>query len=130
MGTPIGSISNRRQNFLETQLLLWSTPLRVLVLYANPVTASFGAALHSTVVTTLYYRAVGFDSEAYSRDEHSVEEAFQDRRKPLVPNRIDEYERLGLQQPIGISRDGRAIEPNVMILLAPCSLMTGLKPSA
>jgi hypothetical protein len=61
MGTPIGSVSQRRQNFHETQLLLWSTPLRVLVLYANPVTASFGAALHSAVVTTLQSRGHEID---------------------------------------------------------------------
>ena len=33
-----------------------SAPLRVLILYANPVTASFGATLHSEVVTTLRSR--------------------------------------------------------------------------
>jgi NAD(P)H dehydrogenase (quinone) len=31
----------------------WSTALRVLILYANPVTTSFGAVLHREVVTTL-----------------------------------------------------------------------------
>jgi Flavodoxin-like fold len=31
----------------------WSTPLRVFLLYANPVVASFWATLHKQVVTTL-----------------------------------------------------------------------------
>jgi hypothetical protein len=34
----------------------WSTSLRILVLYANPVTASFGATLHREVVKTLRSR--------------------------------------------------------------------------
>jgi putative NADPH-quinone reductase len=33
-----------------------STSLRVLILYANPVTASFGATLHNKVVRTLRSR--------------------------------------------------------------------------
>ncbi len=43
---------NRVQRIDKT----WSTPLRIFILYANPVTASFGAALHSEVVTTLQSR--------------------------------------------------------------------------
>jgi hypothetical protein len=31
----------------------WSTSLRVFILYANPVAASFGATLHRQVITTL-----------------------------------------------------------------------------
>ena len=34
----------------------WSTPLRVFILYANPVAASFGATLHRQVVATLRSR--------------------------------------------------------------------------
>jgi hypothetical protein len=40
----------------RTAATLRSTPLRALVLYANPVSASFGAALHSAVVTTFQSR--------------------------------------------------------------------------
>jgi NAD(P)H dehydrogenase (quinone) len=34
----------------------WSTPLRVFILYANPVALSFGSALHRQVITTLRSR--------------------------------------------------------------------------
>jgi NAD(P)H dehydrogenase (quinone) len=39
----------------------WSTPLRVFILYANPVAASFGATLHKQVVTTLRSRGHEID---------------------------------------------------------------------
>ena len=39
----------------------WSTPLRVFILYANPVVASFGATLHKQVVTTLRSRGHEID---------------------------------------------------------------------
>jgi NAD(P)H dehydrogenase (quinone) len=39
----------------------WSTPLRILILYANPVIASFGATLHRQVVTTLRSRGHEID---------------------------------------------------------------------
>jgi NAD(P)H dehydrogenase (quinone) len=39
----------------------WSTSLRILVLYANPVTASFGATLHREVVKTLRSRGHEID---------------------------------------------------------------------
>jgi hypothetical protein len=42
--------------------------------------------------------------------------ALQDRGKPLVPNRIDEDQRFGRRQPIGIGRDGRPVELDVMVL--------------
>jgi NAD(P)H dehydrogenase (quinone) len=38
---------------LATTSLRWSTRLRIFILYANPVAASFGATLHKEVVTTL-----------------------------------------------------------------------------
>ena len=38
-----------------------STPLRILILYANPVIASFGATLHRQVVTTLRSRGHEID---------------------------------------------------------------------
>src|SRR6204780_3495268 len=38
-----------------------ASPLRILVLYANPVTRSFGARLHSEVVTTLRSRGHEID---------------------------------------------------------------------
>jgi NAD(P)H dehydrogenase (quinone) len=38
-----------------------ATPLRVLILYANPVASSFGATLHSEVVTTLRSRGHEID---------------------------------------------------------------------
>ena len=38
-----------------------STPLRVFILYANPVAASFGATLHKQVVTTLRSRGHEID---------------------------------------------------------------------
>ena len=38
-----------------------ASPLRILVLYANPVTRSFGARLHSKVVTTLRSRGHEID---------------------------------------------------------------------
>jgi NAD(P)H dehydrogenase (quinone) len=62
MGTLIGSVSKGAATKpLGPRLLLWSTPLRALVLYANPVSASFGATLHSTVVTTLRSRGHEID---------------------------------------------------------------------
>ena len=39
----------------------WSTPLRVFILYANPVAASFGATLRKQVVTTLRSRGHEID---------------------------------------------------------------------
>jgi NAD(P)H dehydrogenase (quinone) len=39
----------------------WSTSLRVFILYANPVSASFGATLHTEVVTTLRSRGHDID---------------------------------------------------------------------
>ena len=39
----------------------WSTPLRVFILYANPVAASFGATLCKQVVTTLRSRGHEID---------------------------------------------------------------------
>jgi NAD(P)H dehydrogenase (quinone) len=39
----------------------WRTPLRVFILYANPVAVSFGAALHRQVVTTLASRGHEID---------------------------------------------------------------------
>ena len=39
----------------------WSTPLRVFILYANPVAASFGATLHRQVVATLRSRGHEID---------------------------------------------------------------------
>jgi hypothetical protein len=44
-----------------------STSLRILVLYANPVTASFGATLHREVVKTLRSRALIAASPAILR---------------------------------------------------------------
>jgi putative NADPH-quinone reductase len=38
-----------------------STSLRILILYANPVTASFGATLHREVVKTLRSRGHEID---------------------------------------------------------------------
>jgi hypothetical protein len=39
----------------------WSTPLRVFILYANPVAWSFGATLRKQVVTTLRSRGHEID---------------------------------------------------------------------
>lgn len=59
---------------------------------------------------------VGANRETYAGDEDAVEEAFEDRWKSLVPNRVDEDQRFRGQKPIGIGRDGRPIELDVMVL--------------
>ena len=46
---------------LAASTYVWSTPLRVFILYANPVAASFGATLHRQVVTTLRSRGHEID---------------------------------------------------------------------
>lgn len=51
----------------------WSTTLRVLILYANPAAASFGATLHRRVVTSL--RSGGHeidDCDLYAESFNSV----------------------------------------------------------
>src|ERR1700722_1006835 len=63
-----------------------------------------------------YQCPVGANRETYTGDEDAVEEAFEDRWKSLVPNRIDEDQRFRRQKPIGIARGGRAIELDVMVL--------------
>jgi NAD(P)H dehydrogenase (quinone) len=51
----------REDKPLATSKYRWSTPLRVFLLYANPVVASFGATLHKQVVTTLRSRGHEID---------------------------------------------------------------------
>jgi hypothetical protein len=63
-----------------------------------------------------YQRPVGANRETYAGDEDAIEEAFEDRRKSLVPNRIDEDQRFSRQKPIGIGRNGLPIELDVMVL--------------
>jgi hypothetical protein len=59
---------------------------------------------------------VGANRETHAGDEDAVEEAFEDRWKSLVPNSLDEDQRFRGQKPIGIGRDGRPIELDVMVL--------------
>jgi NAD(P)H dehydrogenase (quinone) len=50
-----------RYNRSQASTYVWSTPLRVFILYANPVAASFGATLRKQVVTTLRSRGHEID---------------------------------------------------------------------
>src|ERR1700722_1343211 len=63
-----------------------------------------------------YQCPLGANCKTYTGDEDAVEEAFKDRWKSLVPNRIDEDQRFRRQKPIGIARDGSPIELDVMVL--------------
>jgi hypothetical protein len=56
------------------------------------------------------------ESWYYPGNEDAVEEALQDRGKPLVPNRIDQDQCFRRQQTIGIGRDRRSVELDIMIL--------------
>src|SRR5271163_5019886 len=59
---PLGASRNgARGQTLPAITYEWSTPLRVFILYANPVAASFGATLHRQVVTTLRSRGHEID---------------------------------------------------------------------
>ena len=75
-------------------------------------------------------RSVGADCEAHPGNEDAVEEAFQDRGKPLVPNRVDEDQSFRRQQTIGIGRNRPPVERDVMVLYPLLLPMTGSKDSA
>ena len=53
-----------------------------------------------------YQCPVGANRETYAGDEDAIEEAFEDRWKSLVPNRIDEDQRFSRQKSIGIGATG------------------------
>jgi hypothetical protein len=63
-----------------------------------------------------YQCPVWANREAYAGDEDAIEEAFENRGKSLVPNRIDEDQRFRRQKPIGVGRNERPIELDVMVL--------------
>jgi NAD(P)H dehydrogenase (quinone) len=52
-GSPVAVVLRTEDKPLAVSTYGWSTSLRVFILYANPVVASFGATLHKQVVTTL-----------------------------------------------------------------------------
>ena len=56
-----------------SQHIEWSTPLRVFILYANPVATSFGATLRKQVVTTLRSRGHEIDDcDLYAKSFNPV----------------------------------------------------------
>ena len=94
----------------RTAATLRSTPLRALVLYANPVTASFGAALHSAVVTTLQSRGHEIDDcDLYAEGFNPV----------MSEQERMQYHDVGLNRtPVSAYAD-RLLEAEALILIYP-----------
>jgi hypothetical protein len=63
-----------------------------------------------------HQRSVRRFRKAHAGNANSVEKAFQDRRKALISNWINQDHRFGGEKPIRIGLDMRAVELDVMVL--------------
>jgi hypothetical protein len=70
---------------------------------------------------------LGVDFEHDAAQENPVEIAFEDRRRPVVPNRKHEDQRLRRQQAVDIALDAGAIGRRVEIMLKRLAGQDGIK---